>query len=113
MEKKLVYKETLIYFIDIDIELNNFLTKVNQVKESVLQMSPEAANHQMRLEFDCGVDYEVKVSLSYYRYETDEEYQKRITKPERDRQDRLNKLYAQIEQDKEAAIDYLKTTGAI
>ena len=113
MEKKLVYKETLIDVIDLEIELNTFLTKVNQIKEVVLQMSPEAANHEMRLELDCGIDYEFKVSLGYYRYETDEEYQKRITKPERERQNRLNKLYAQIEQDKEAAIDYLKSTGAL
>jgi hypothetical protein len=77
-------------------------------------MSPEAADHKMRLEFSYGVDYDdIEVSLGYYRYETDEEYQKRITKPERDRQERLNKLYAQIEQDKEEAINYLKAIGAI
>lgn len=108
MEKKLVYKESLIDIIYSDIELNTFLTKVNQVKEAVLQMSPEAADHKMRLEFD-----DIEVFLGYYRYETDEEYQKRITKSERDRQERLNKLYAQIEQDKEAVIDYLKAKGAI
>lgn len=113
MKKKLVYKTTLIDVIDLDIELNTFLTKVNQIKEVVLQMSPEAANHEMRLEVDCGVDYDVKVSLGYHRYETDEEYQKRITKPERDRQERLQKLYAQIEQDKEETIKYLKAIGAI
>lgn len=113
MEKKLVYKESLIDTIYSDIELNTFLTKVNQVKEAVLQMSPESANHKMRLEFQDGVDYDVEVSLGYYRYETDEEYQKRITKPERDRQEQLNKLYAQIEQDKEETINYLKAIGAI
>lgn len=113
MEKNLVYKESLIYIIYSDIELNTFLTKVNQVKEAILQISPEAADHTMRLEFSYGVDYDVEVSLGYYRYETDEEYQKRITKPERDRQERLNKLYAQIEQDKEAVIDYLKAKGVI
>lgn len=113
MEKNLVYKESLIDIIYSDIELNTFLTKVNQVKEAVLQMSPEAANHTMRLEFSYVVDYDIEVSLGYYRYETDEEYQKRITKPERDRQERLNKLYAQIEQDKEETINYLKAIGAI
>ena len=113
MEKKLIYKESLIDIIYSDIELNTFLTKVNQVKEAVLQMSPEAADHTMRLEFSYGVDYDIEVSLGYYRYETDEEYQKRITKPERDRQERLNKLYAQIEQDKEETIKYLKAIGAI
>lgn len=113
MEKNLVYKESLIYIIYSDIELNTFLTKLNQVKEAVLQMSPEAADYTMRLEFSYGVDYDIEVSLGYYRYETDEEYQKRITKPERDRQERLNKLYAQIEQDKEETINYLKAIGAI
>lgn len=113
MEKKLVYKESLIDIIYSDIELNTFLTKVNQVKEAVLQMSPEAADNKMRLEFQYGTDYDIEVSLGYYRYETDEEYQKRITKPERDRQERLNKLYAQIEQDKEETINYLKAIGAI
>ena len=113
MEKKLVYKESLIDIIDSDIELNTFLTKLNQVKEAVLQMSPESADHKMRLEFQYGVDYDVEISLGYYRYETDEEYQKRITKPERDRQDRLQKLYAKIEQDKEEVISYLKSIGAI
>lgn len=108
MEKKLIYKESLIDIIYSDIELNTFLTKVNQVKEAILQMSPESVDHKMRLEFQYGTDYDIEVSLGYYRYETDEEYQKRITKPERDRQERLNKLYAQIEQDKEAVIDYLK-----
>lgn len=113
MEKKLVYKESLIDTFYSDIELNTFLTKVNQVKEAVLQMSPESANYKMLLEFQDGTDYDVEVSLGYYRYETDEEYQKRITKPERDRQERLNKLYAQIEQDKEETINYLKAIGAI
>ena len=113
MEKKLVYKESLIDIIDSDIELNTFLTKLNQVKEAVLQMSPESADHKMRLEFQYGVDYDVEISLGYYRYETDEEYQKRITKPERDRQDRLQKLYAKIEQDKEEVISYLKSIRAI
>lgn len=113
MEKKLVYKESLIDIIYSDIELNTFLTKVNQVKEAVLQMSPESADHTMRLEFEYGTDYDIEVSLGYYRYETDEEYQRRITKPERDRQERLQKLYAQIEQDKEEVISYLKSIGAI
>lgn len=113
MEKNLVYKESLIGIIYSDIELNTFLTRVNQVKEAVLQMSPESADHTMRLEFDYGTDYDIEVSLGYYRYETNEEYQKRITKPERDRQERLNKLYAQIEQDKEEVISYLKSIGAI
>lgn len=113
MEKNLVYKESLIDIIYSDIELNTFLTRVNQVKEAVLQMSPESADHTMRLEFDYGTDYDIEVSLGYYRYETNEEYQKRITKPERDRQERLNKLYAQIEQDKEETINYLKAIGAI
>lgn len=113
MDKKLLYKQALIDVICSDIELNTFLTKVNQVKESVLQMSPEAADNTMRLEVEYGVDYDVEVSLGYYRYETDEEYQKRITKPERERQERLQKLYAQIEQDKEETINYLKAIGAI
>ena len=47
------------------------------------------------------------------KFETDEEYHHRITKPERDRQERLQKLYAQIEQDKEEVIKYLKTKGEI
>lgn len=113
MEKKLVYAKSLIDAIYADIELNAFLTKLNRVKEAVLQMSPESADHKMQLEFQYGVDYDVEISLGYYRYETDEEYQKRITKPERDRQERLNKLYAQIEQDKEETIKYLKAIGAI
>ena len=91
MEKKLIYTETVIIRVFADIELNTFLTKMNQVKEYVLQMYPEAANHTIRLEFNEEDDY-IVVSLGYYRYETDEEYQKRITKPERDRQERLNKI---------------------
>ena len=113
MEKNLVYRKNLIDIIYADVELNTFLTKLNQAKEAVLQMSPEAADHKMRLEFSYGVDYDIEVSLGYYRYETDEEYQKRITKPERDRQERLNKFYAQIEQAKEETINYLKAIGAI
>lgn len=113
MEKKLVYGANVIDINHCDVELNTFLTKVNQVKEEVLQMFPESANHTMRLEFLNGTDIEIVAHLTYYRYETDEEYRKRITKPERERQDRLDKLYAQINQDKEEAINYLKTIGAI
>ena len=113
MEKKIIYTQILIDIIYDDIELNTFLTKVNQVKEKVLQMFPESANNIMRLEFSYRDDYDIDLWLCYYRYETDEECQERITKPERERQERLNKLYAQIEQDKEETINYLKAIGAI
>ena len=97
MEKKLLYKETLIDFIYSDIELNTFLTQVEQIKEAVIQMYPEAADNIMRLDFYGGTYHNIEVSLGYYRYETDEEYQDRITKPKSDRQEQLQKLYAQIE----------------
>lgn len=112
MEKNLIYTKTVIKRVFDDVELTTFFKNVIQVQEKTLEMFPEAANHKIRLEFDEEDDY-IVVSLGYYRYETDEEYHHRITKPERERQDRLNKLYAQIEQDKEAVIDYLKTKGEI
>ena len=117
MEKKLLaerYYAGVIY--GGDMVYTEFMELVEKAKKDVELLYPEVLTngHPMRVEFDTNEGYgEIDVNIIYYRYETDYEYDARREKELKAKVANTMELRKKIDANKEEAIAYLKSIGAI
>lgn len=93
-----------------------FVELLEKAKKDVELLYPEVLTngHPMRVEFDTNEGYgEIDINIIYYRYESDYEYELRRDKELKVKAANTMELRKKIDANKEEAIAYLKSIGAI
>lgn len=116
MEKKLLTEYYYAGTIYGDMEYNALIEMLDKAKKDIELLYPEVLTngHPMRVEFenntDCG---ELNVNIIYHRHESDYEYELRREKELKAKAANTMELRKKIDANKEEAIAYLKSIGAI
>ena len=117
MEKKLLAERYYAGAIYVgDMVYTEFIELVEKAKKDVEFLYPEVLTngHPMRIEFDNNDGYgEIDVNIIYYRYESEYEYNARREKELKAKAANSIELRKKIDANKEEAIAYLKSIGAI
>lgn len=115
MEKKLLAERYYTGTIYGDIEYTEFVSMLEKAKKDIELLYPEVLTngHKMRVEFEENGTYDIDVNITYYRYETDAEYEARYEKELKVKAANSMELRKKIDANKEEAIAYLKSIGAI
>lgn len=97
-----------------DMVYTEFIELVEKAKKDVEFLYPEVLTngHPMRVEFDTD-DGDIDINIIYYRYESDYEYDLRREKELKAKAFNSMELRKKIDANKEEAIAYLKSIGAI
>lgn len=117
MEKKLLAEHYYAGTIYGDIEYTELVSMLEKAKKDIELLYPEVLTngHKMRVEFeDDECNYrDIDVNITYYRHETDAEYEARREKELKTKAANSMELRKKIDANKEEAIAYLKSIGAI
>ena len=114
MEKKLLAERYYAGTIYGDMEYNALIAMFDKAKKDIELLYPEVLTngHPMRVEFDYE-DADLDVNIVYHRYESDYEYELRREKELKAKAANTMELRKKIDANKEEAIAYLKSIGAI
>ena len=118
MEKKILAERYYAGTIYGDIEYKVLLELLEKAKKDVELLYPEVLTngHPMRVEFDTDTEYgdiDIDVNITYVRHETDAEYEERRERELKAKAAGTMELHKKIDANKEEAIKYLKSIGAI
>lgn len=116
MEKKLLAERYYAGTIYGDIAYNELMSMLDKAKKDIELLSPEVLTngHPMRVEFDYDEEYcDTDVNIIYIRTETDAEYEARTKTGLEAKRAAAMELHRKIDANKEEAIAYLKSIGAI
>lgn len=116
MEKKIVRRTDYITTIYKDIYADKLIDLINNAKKDIINQYPESAAYNIKVLFrydiDNQYDYESAIlSIEYFRKETDIEYNDRINIENAKRRAELEKIYKEVDTNKEVIIEYLKQIG--
>lgn len=113
MEKKLLTVHYYAGTIYGDKRYDELMEMLTRAKHDVELICPEVLtnSYPIRVEFDYDEEYgNTDVNIIYYRHETDAEYEART---KTDLEAAARELHRKIDANKEEAIAYLKSIGAI
>lgn len=118
MEKKILAERYYAGTIYGDIEYSELISILEKAKRDVELLYPEVLTngHKMRVEFDTDTEYgdiDIDVNITYVRHETDAECKARIESELKVKAANTMELRKKIDANKEEAIAYLKSIGAI
>lgn len=114
-DRMLKYKsEYLATLYGGTIEVDDLIKTITDKKNEIIETYPDAKPNTIDIEFVRSNEYDdVKLYICYARKETDEEYSKRIKEIEKKKISEINSMKRVIDSNKEEAINYLKSIGAI
>lgn len=116
MEKKLLAKYYYAGTFYGDIEYNDLIELLETAKQDVETSYPEVLTNgkPIIVEFNTGSELgDIDINIIYHRYETDAEYEVRCENEFKAKADNTIELHKKIDANKEEAIAYLKSIGAI
>ena len=114
--RKLLTKREYVGTLYGDITLESLKEMIDTAENNIKLCCPEALEngHPIRIDFEYDEEYgNTEVNLIYYRHETDEEYKKRVSEDIKRKDIATLELHKKIRENKEEAIEYLKSIGAI
>ena len=112
--KRIKYEEVHICTSCGDVEVNSFIDVLTKKKNEIIEKYPEVVNNRMQVAFSYDEDYgEYELNLGYIRYENDAEYRCRLRDEENKKHATITEMKRRIDANREEAINYLKSIGAI
>lgn len=112
--KKIKYDETHVCTMSGDIEINFLIDALTKKKNEILETYPEAAHNRIQVAVDYDDEYEeYELNLGYIRYESDAEYRCRMRAEENKKLATISEMKRRIDANREEAVNYLKSIGAI
>lgn len=112
--KKIKYEEINVCTMSSDIEINFLMDALTKKKNEILETYPEAANNRIQVTVEHDEEYgEYELNIGYIRYESDAEYRCRIKIEENNKLTAITEMKRRIDVNREEAINYLKSIGAI
>lgn len=118
MEKRIIRKICEITTVYKDIVADKLVELINRAKEDIIKQYPEAVNYNIKVcfKYDCMEEYDINKAilyLEYFREETDSEYNDRLDAENKKRNAELMRIYKEVDDNKNAIIEYLRSKGEI
>lgn len=114
MERILKCDEESICTIISDMEIDLLIKMLIKKKEEIIKKYPEVIENRIEVLVDYDEEYrECELRIGYIRKENDAEYRCRMKSIENEKHAKNTALKRAIDSNKEEAISYLKSIGAI
>lgn len=115
MERKLILVSESVYTLTCgEIEVDKLINLIEKRKKNIIDKYPEASDNPINMIFRYDDEYdEIDIIIRHFRYETDSEYRCRMRAKEHEYNRKIRELQDKINDNKEEAINYLKSIGAI
>ena len=113
--KKIKYEEVHVCVMTGgEIEINFLMDALTKKKNEILEKYPEAANNIIKVTVEHDEEYdEHELNVGYIRYESVAEYRCRMKAEENRKRTEITEMKRRIDANREEAVNYLKSIGAI